>query len=329
MKKQITSIILVSSIIFSSATAFAYSDIVGHWAENEINILSEDNIINGYMDNTFRPDNPISREEAAQIISNYTGEIIKEAPIPFDAENRWSSDAIQNLVSRGIITGYEDSSFKPEKYITRAEFAAIVNRYLKSESMLNDSYLFFDDIGYSWAQLDIASLAGNNVISGYNEKIFNPDSNITRAEAAKIINNFKNIESKGIELSVLEDALYLFEDVKDYIINGQNNLSEAQKLNWAPEFLNAITKRDFIILFEDYLLENPDLNDIPALARYMTYNAPIKPDWKEKFEKHLYENLDEVVRDYEQIDESTYRVYIIGRDTSYVVVNAITGNYHG
>lgn len=89
--------------------------------------------MNGYSDGTFRPNAKISRSELATLIArafkltgtgNTTFKDVKK--------DAWYYNSIDALASNKIITGYEDSTFKPAKDITRAEFATMVARLLES-----------------------------------------------------------------------------------------------------------------------------------------------------------------------------------------------------
>ena len=63
---------LATCLFVTTAPAFAYSDTAGHWAEGNINTLTQGNVIGGYDDGTFRPDNYITRAEAMTIINRLT-----------------------------------------------------------------------------------------------------------------------------------------------------------------------------------------------------------------------------------------------------------------
>lgn len=165
----------------------SFSDISDHWASKYIYDLFSKGIINGYEDNTFRPENLISREEAAQMLSNYMGGNDKSVSVPFDSKGRWSTPAIQNLMSQKIISGYEDESFRPQNNITRAEFSTMVYNMMSSKGLLAPNTRSFSDTSDHWGKGAIEGLAGNGVINGYENGSFKPDSNITRAEAATII----------------------------------------------------------------------------------------------------------------------------------------------
>ena len=103
-----------------------------HWAHTYIAAAFEAGIINGYKDNTFRPDNKITRAEASAILQR-AFEIEKGlVEVSFDdvPENEWYVEYIDILASNGIILGYTDGSIRPENQIKRAEFAMMLGRVL-------------------------------------------------------------------------------------------------------------------------------------------------------------------------------------------------------
>ncbi|WP_081957264.1 amidase family protein [Paenibacillus sp. FSL R7-0273] len=104
-----------------------------HWANKYIGAAAGSGLMNGYSDGSFRPDQKISRSELAALITRafkLTG--TGNASFTDVNRNAWYYDSIDALASNKIITGYADNTFKPEKDITRAEFATIVSRLLET-----------------------------------------------------------------------------------------------------------------------------------------------------------------------------------------------------
>lgn len=324
-RKKIVSILIAGTMLLS-ATAFAFSDIDRHWAESDIKLLTADGIIKGYEDGTFRPDNSITREEVAQLFSNFIGQKGLNAEVPDDAKNRWSTEAIQNLISRGLLDGYPDGSFKPENRITRAEMANIAYKYLYTQESLYNQYINFSDVeSDAWYYFAVTNAAGNAVVQGYLDGTFRPEDYITRAEAARIITNLKSPYPVGLEESDLEMPA----KIKDYILNGQDDLPNADKLLWLPEFLNNLSDIEIMNLYLDYMGEGNDTNDVIGFAKYVTENAPTKPGWEKIIEDKIEELFEEKVSHFEHIERQYYNVYIEGRDTPFVTLNNATGYFHG
>lgn len=141
----------------------------------------------GYGDNTFRPDAPMTRAEVlavlARLSDDHTGQEVSD--FPDVATGSWYYSYIGYGEKLGVVNGYTDGLFYPQKQITRAEFAAIMCRLLK---LAPDDRAIFADTSGHWAAGYISRLCGMEVISGYPDGTFRPERAISRAEAAKIIN---------------------------------------------------------------------------------------------------------------------------------------------
>ena len=114
-----------------------FSDVGGHWAEAEIEQAVAAGLLEGYPDGTFRPEVQMSREEMAVLLArmiqlDYSN---TQKPAFSDvAEERWSYEEITALAGAGILLGYEDSSFRPERGLTRGEMAALVHRVIEQQT---------------------------------------------------------------------------------------------------------------------------------------------------------------------------------------------------
>lgn len=106
-----------------------------------------------------------------------------------DITGHWAEASINQAVSSGIASGYPDGTFKPDRKVTRAEFALMLMNVLKTQEA--GAALTFTDaakIG-SWAQKAVAQAVQAVIIKGYADGSFRPDSEITRAEMAAMLAN--------------------------------------------------------------------------------------------------------------------------------------------
>ncbi|MFD0676029.1 MULTISPECIES: cadherin-like beta sandwich domain-containing protein [unclassified Paenibacillus] len=106
-----------------------------------------------------------------------------------DIAGHWSEANIKQAVSKGIVNGYPDGTFKPNHTVTRAEFAVMLMNTLKPQG--EGATLTFIDgakIG-TWAQKAVAQAFQANIIKGYEDGSFRPEAEITRAEMAVMIAN--------------------------------------------------------------------------------------------------------------------------------------------
>ena len=110
-----------------------YTDVpAGKWYNNAISTLSNMGVIGGYADGTFKPDAPISRAEFAKIAVSFSNvaDLSYRGYFADVKESAWFSGFVAAAKDAGLIEGYNDGTFKPEKAITRAEVCTIVNRTL-------------------------------------------------------------------------------------------------------------------------------------------------------------------------------------------------------
>lgn len=145
----------------------------------------------GYPDGTVHPNGQITRAEVATIFFRLLRDEVRDGAFATSntysdvAYGKWYNNPISTMSALGIITGYPDGTFKPNKPITRAEFAAIAARFDETQS--GKSATFSDVIGH-WAAKEIGIAYYNDWIKGYPDGTFKPDQNITRAEAMTLIN---------------------------------------------------------------------------------------------------------------------------------------------
>ena len=145
----------------------------------------------GYEDNTIKPDNNITRAEAAALISRISSgfdsdkdyDVSKFADVDSGA---WFAKNVGYAAENNIVRGYEDGSFRPQNTITREEFAAMICRFMKYDTSASE--VFSDVPSEHWAAPYIAAMKANGIISGYEDGSFGLGRNITRAETIAIIN---------------------------------------------------------------------------------------------------------------------------------------------
>ncbi|MDP2212118.1 MAG: S-layer homology domain-containing protein [Candidatus Aquicultor sp.] len=103
------------------------------------------------------------------------------------AANAWYKSFVDQLIERNIIGGYPDGTFKPDKTITRAEFAKMVC-LAQGWELINPATPSFKDIPKTnWAYSYIETAKKNGALGGYKDGTFKADKNISRAEIAKIV----------------------------------------------------------------------------------------------------------------------------------------------
>ena len=108
-----------------------YSDVAqGQWFNAAVSTLSKAGILSGYPDGSFRPNGSITRAEFATIAVRFFDVQYDGAHLFPDIDGHWAQDYIDQAGSAGLVNGYPDGTFGPDRSITRAEAVTLVNRTL-------------------------------------------------------------------------------------------------------------------------------------------------------------------------------------------------------
>ena len=164
------------------------------WYYDNVMDAADNGYISGMGDGTFNPMGSTTRAQFASMIANAMGyEADPEAPSMFRdvADDFWGKAAINFCVQNGILTGYEDGSFQPNKAITRQEAASILRNAFELTETTDE--LFPDDSAIAgWAKESVYLVKASGLMKGdAGTGNFRPTSTITRAEAASILMNAK------------------------------------------------------------------------------------------------------------------------------------------
>lgn len=147
--------------------------------------------------------------------------------VPADAARHWSEPAVKDLMKRGVLTGYPDRTFKPDRLVSRAEFARMA---VKAFGLPAAGANPFKDLAGHWAKSDAAALAGSGAIEGYADGTFRPDKPVTRAEMVAALGRLLKIGNK--------EQVY-----------GQNwtpVYPDVPKSHWAFRYVEAARRLDYL-----------------------------------------------------------------------------------
>ncbi len=171
-----------------------FTDLEGvEWAEEAITELYKMGIISGNGDQTFAPENPMKRSEFLKILMLGLGLVDETAQAEFEdvAPDSWYYIYVASAYKLGIANGYENK-FSPDDTITREDAATMIYRCVSAAGkqlpeLKADSS--FDDHGdiSEYAQEAVNALYKAEIINGMSETEFSPKTDITRAQAAKMI----------------------------------------------------------------------------------------------------------------------------------------------
>ena len=122
----------------TSAEAAGFTDVSDEWYATAVNWAANVGVVNGYEDNTFRPNQPITREQLAAILMNYAAYKGEDVSARADLSNytdqpsAWATETMQWAVAEGLISGVTNTQLQPQGNATRAQVAAILQRFLEA-----------------------------------------------------------------------------------------------------------------------------------------------------------------------------------------------------
>ncbi|MFD7525004.1 FG-GAP-like repeat-containing protein [Paenibacillus chitinolyticus] len=196
-----------------------FADISGHWAEADIGRAVALGLVDGYEDGTFHPDATINRAEwivmlerllknaetagktstdaAAKTSAGSGAETAgtvtaNAAPLPFadaGAIPAWAVRAAADAAANGIVSGYDDGTFRPGAAVTRAELAVMLAKAVNGSAVGGGkAAAFADEADFpAWARSYVQAAAERGLIDGRSGNRFAPNEKATRAEAAVLL----------------------------------------------------------------------------------------------------------------------------------------------
>ena len=132
----------------------------GEWYNTAISTMAKLGIVNGRDSSTFDPNAKITRAEFAAICARFAELKTPETKVITDIAGHWAENLIESAVAHGWVTGYEDNTFRPQNYITRAEAMTLINRVLcrvpeTASDLLGDMTVFVDNSSSAWYYLAV------------------------------------------------------------------------------------------------------------------------------------------------------------------------------
>ena len=176
----------------------------------------------GYPEGDVRPENSITRAEAAAIfhrlLANADKNDFVETSFSDVSSGEWYYQSVAYLHKHGIVSGYEDGTFRPDAPITRAEYATMASKF---DELAPAASNVFSDVGSDhWAVAYINSAAAKGWVSGFEDGTFRPEEYITRAQVVTIVNRMldrgialKNIPSGTVHYTDLSDSHWAYCDI--------------------------------------------------------------------------------------------------------------------
>jgi spore germination protein YaaH len=169
-----------------------FEDIKGHWAQEAICNAEKAGWMIGLSNNTFAPNNPLTRAEAVTVLVrafNMTADGKVEYTFN-DTAKHWARKEIEIARDNDIVLGTGKGRFEPDKPVTREEMAVILDRLLENKNDKKEYRNPYKDVNSnncSWSYEGILRMTQYGVFKGNSDGYFYPDSNTTRGEMAALM----------------------------------------------------------------------------------------------------------------------------------------------
>jgi hypothetical protein len=188
---------LAPLLLAAPASAQAsFPDVQGNWAQSCISSLTQQGIISGYPDGSFRPSSPVTRAEFASMLGKaFPNATRTRTAVQFVdvASNYWAYNAISNTTQTGFLSGYPGNVFNPTQNIPRVQvLVALASglNYTPTQTVSNTLSTSFSDAGAipAYAQASIAAATEKRLVVNYpNVSTLNPNQLASRAEVSAFL----------------------------------------------------------------------------------------------------------------------------------------------
>ncbi len=205
IKHSRTALLVAISFIGSSAiplisanSAFAqttFNDVpTGYWAQTFIQELASRDIIKGFPDGGFRPNDLVTRAQFAAMLSKAVNKAPMRGEVTFVdvASNYWAANAIQKAYTTGFMAGYPGNVFEPTQNIPRVQILVSLangSNYSATQAPATILQVYSDAASIpNYAQNSVAAATENRLVVNYpNVQFLSPNQSATRAEVAAFI----------------------------------------------------------------------------------------------------------------------------------------------
>lgn len=166
-----------------------FADTFSHFAKDDVITVSQKGWMEGLGEHLFFPEDGLTRAQAATILCRYLNLSGNVGNSGFsDIKDHWAEKEINLVVNRGLMNGYPEGTFLPNRAVTREEIAVILQRVLQYEySGMSKKASFSDVTEERWSYREIFALIESGILNGYPDGTFRPEQFLSRGEMAHLI----------------------------------------------------------------------------------------------------------------------------------------------
>ena len=228
--------------------AVKFPDIKNHWAENFIRALLAEEILSGYPDKTFKPNDQVTRAQYAALLVKAFNPQPKRAQKTFkDVEkDYWAAEVIQQAYRGEFLSGYPDGTFKPNDPIKRADVIVSLINGLGLSDTNNNALSFYNDRTTipSYAVDGVKTATMKKIVVNYPHlKQLRPTEGTTRAELAAMV--YQALVAQGKLAAISSPYIVVYtQDSSDSSFSDMAG-------HWAEKFIEGLHQGEFITGYPD------------------------------------------------------------------------------
>ncbi|MDD3350070.1 MAG: S-layer homology domain-containing protein, partial [Eubacteriales bacterium] len=180
-----------------------------------------------------------------------------------DIDGHWAEYQIENAVSKGIVKGYKNGTFGPNKKVSRAEFVCMLNRALGN---LGEAQISFSDVDKAdWYYADIAKAVNSAYATGFEDGTFLPNKTISRQEAAFMVTMIVPTEGESSNLKLFSD----YTSISDWAYKAMSKIVSKEYLSGYKDGklhpLDALTRAQAVTMINDIMNEENIVDTEPVI----------------------------------------------------------------
>lgn len=225
-----------------------FNDLVGHWSAPFVEALAEKNLIKGFLDGTFQPDDQVTRAQFAALIAASFPEVEATRPLVRFGDvpaSFWAAQAIRQAQTQGFISGFPDGMFRPNAPLTKVQAVVALVNGLGLGSGRSEVLLAYRDRAQipSYAIEPVAAATQRQLVVGYPDPYnLRPLVPITRAETTALVHQALVLSGKTPQIK------------SPFIVQATTataNFTDLSAQHWAKAFIDPLVQKGWLSGFTD------------------------------------------------------------------------------
>ena len=225
-----------------------FNDLVGHWSAPFVEALAEKNLVKGFLNGTFQPDNQVTRAEFAALVTVAFPNVAKTQPVqrfPDVSADFWGARAIRQAQAQGFLSGFPDGSFRPNAPLTKVQAIVSLVNGLALGAGRSEVLLAYRDRAQipSYAIDAVAAATNREMIVGYPDPSqLKPLSPISRAETTALVH--QALVTTSATTAIASPFILSTKE-------GSPSFTDLPAQHWARDYIDPMVEAGWLTGFRD------------------------------------------------------------------------------